>query len=520
MSNSPILFEKSDNFPKGYLISGWYHVFSIDDSLQSLSIFSKFDRKEILIQQLNLNQNTDKIHYVDYILDDVLFIYATKSQKSIGFFLNINLNQQNYILPPLVEFSLTSLTFHSNILSAFVPHKGSFVVVSKNGISCHDLYLNEYFSIRSLITSCRFVRNYLVYTDNLFLHACSIDLNDKNRVFFNKINSRQLNTLGNPLKLLALSHCLLIIFETSEKATVVQKVLLQSKKFDSITNISKYFLQNNEFSNISFNIFDNALLIYHRPTQKFTLIDMYDADDIQIFPPFDCEFPILEILDSSKAFSDEFMLDTRCNYQVINVTDLNIIAALFRRTNTLTHSIFLLSNLLKGSVDVETMNKIIQTIGPSARSPSTQIRFVKAIQFSGIVDPHLILLALLRYSKILGDDMIDDAKISVIQAAFHPYCRNTLKDMFSLWKLKMNDVIMKYIVTKLDESYWYGIEMFGDILKFAKICTDVGKSEIARKMIIKFVLDGGESSENFTEIRQNYISKFGEDPLIPMSQKQ
>ena len=81
--------------------------------------------------------------------------------------------------------------------------------------------------------------------------------------------------------------------------------------------------------------------------------------------------------------------------------------------------------------------------------------------------------------------------------------------------MKLNAHALRALVGKLDDNFAIGPESVQDVLVYADICIDVGKKEIAKKLILRFVLDRESSTLNIENVKQKYKEKFGEDALQP-----
>jgi hypothetical protein len=229
-----------------------------------------------------------------------------------------------------------------------------------------------------------------------------------------------------------------------------------------------------------FHVYDDALFATNRKT--FALFDI--CGDLQAIQIGD----ISTIgSDFQGIFGDFAVIGEKCfrirpNYDTIASENASLIAALFRRTEGLSTASGLLIEKLRDMKSVRQLRELVATVGPSARSPAAQVRFARAIQFSGIVNPHMILLGLMHFRDVLEGKMIEEAQIPLFEAMFHPACRHAIRDYF----LDGRDKLTRDTLAVVIQRYAGGEDDWKDAAEslesYEAVCRDVGnesRAEIA-----------------------------------------
>lgn len=516
---SIITQEAITEIPNGPAFSTSNGMIVIHQDFSKLTFFNKNFSKIVDIKSLNLVQGRDVIHYAGTFNKERIYIYASKNKIPTGFLIAIEEkelsgtlpSESSFSFPRCLSFSLSSIVFHRKILSSFVPFQDSFCIVSNDGISIHSISLKTLFSVTRYVSQCCFVNNFLLCTDRF--HVSIFRFAPETTPVL--IYSSQISELGSPVSMVALSHSLVLVYADSKQNAVIQKIPLLAQKPQNVISIQKYFTQDTKVSTLTFNVFEDALLVCDKKNNRTVLLDLIEDAEIQIGYPFSSENPIYCVYnDMACCPKKSFVL--MVHYEAIKLDDPKIIASLFRRSKALTRAITLFTQRLRESQTVESMKAVIDAIGPSATSAVAQIRFARAIQFSSIVDPHLITLALLRYSMILGTKMIDDARVCLFEAISHASCRNTLRNLLTVWNMKLNAHALRALVGKFNNDFVIDAENVSDVLAYADICIDFNKREEARKLILRFVLDEGKSALDLGTVRQKFIDHFGQDALQPV----
>ena len=524
-NNDSIISQEGINeIPNGPIFASNDSLFIVHEDFSQITYFSNFQNQIIDIKTAKLDPAKDSVNYVGFMNPEQVYMYATRNKIPTGFIFtlnqgepfistvnNTNLDGNSFKLPKTLSFSLSSLVFHRNILASFIPYSDCFCIISKEGLSIHSITLKTIYSFKQFITKCCFINNYLLFSDQFFISIFQFE-KDKLPVLKYK---NQINDLGAPHTILALSHSLILVYSDHNQNALLQKIPLLTQKTQNPISVQKYFTNDTNINTLTFNVLDDALLMCDLRNNRTVLLDLLDPEEIQIGYTFASENVIHSVYANSYGLCPKKMFKLKLHYEIIRDDNPKIIASLFRRQKALSHALSLLSQRLRNSKTVESMKDVVDTIGPSATSPVAQMRFVRAIQYSTIVDPHLILLAILRFSLILCNKMIDDTRVTLIEAVAHSSCKYTFRNLLNVWNMKLNAHALRAIVGKFDHSISVDAEHVEDVLVYADICIDCNKKEMAKKLFLRYILDEGKSSLDPNKVKQKFIDKFGEDPLEP-----
>ena len=521
---SIITQEDIQEIPNGPIFTSKEAMFLVHEDFTQITYFSKMKQQILDIKSTKLDPTRDSVKYVGLLNAEKVYIYSIRNKVPTGFLIslvqndiqvstqnNTGFGEQTFKLPKIVSFSLSSLVFHKQILTSFIPYPNCFCIVSKEGISIHSITLKTLYSFTTFISKCCFVDNFLLFTDRFFLSIFQFEAEKAPSLRYKK----QINDLGAPHSILALSHSLVLVFSDHTQNALLQKIPLFAEKQQNPISLQKYFTQDTNINTLTFNVLDDALLMCDLRNNRTVLLDILGSEEIQIGFPFASENVIHSVFNNTIGVCPKKMFKLKIHYETIKDDSPLVIAALFRRSAAIQQAVFLLSQRLRDSKTVESMKNVVDIIATSAISPVAQIRFVRAIQYSSISDPHLILLALLRFSIILGPKMIDDARIALIEAAMHSACKNTFRNLLNVWGIKLNAHSLRIIAGKSGHKILIDAENVEDVLVYADICIDFDNKEMARKLILRFVLDQGKSSLDLGSVRKKFMDKFGEDALQP-----
>jgi hypothetical protein len=400
--------------------------------LTTTASWSTFDLSELKISP------PDEIQSINFLQrDKSLFIYAVRKSVPSGFLLHLTPSQR------VQSFALNTILFHQTILAAFSPCENGICIVSKEGLTVHSNTLKHIFHIVTCVSSCCYYQNIvlLVAAPLVSLSAMKYDyerVNDTGQHQIKAAQSFHVPFWNEPIPhaIFVLSHSIILV---SGRPTKVFKIPLARVKLSQYSTCSRVVSPPDNFG---FSVFDDCLLVQNRETNECRLFDLFESDDI----PIGMEFlgpPIAAIHGSRLCPCDQAASEIRPNYDALRPQSVAMVSALFRRTDGIPAGMRLLREHFAALTKVQDLKGLIDTVGPFARSPLAQLRFVRAIQFSGVLNPHFIMLALLHYAKILGDDMVAEAKIPLVDTMCHQSVKFGLETLLGEWKMRLTPQILE-----------------------------------------------------------------------------
>jgi hypothetical protein len=198
---------------------------------------------------------------------------------------------------------------------------------------------------------------------------------------------------------------------------------------------------------------------------------------------------------SKLALFEEKVFDIDVNYASIVSGDEGLIAALIRRNGGESAAFDLLKVKLKYVGNTEHMKYLVGRIGPWIRSPLSQIRFTRAIQFSGITNPHLILIGLLTFVlplRLIGRDALDErAEVPLWEMMFHPSCRSAARGWMTWSGMRFNKVGLRTVLSLYgNNGFKIDVRQVTNILDYVEVCKEMGYLEMARKLLMRTRMTG------------------------------
>ncbi|OHT03674.1 hypothetical protein TRFO_28865 [Tritrichomonas foetus] len=572
--------------PKGKWIVNSNELYIVSDSLQQITYYSPDKNINYEISDFLLKvESTDDIYCINKIGENSLFVYGMRRNTPTGFIkhfpndspffidqdeTNSSFQKTNSFPPKTLSFALDSLYFHRRILFSFSPHCNAFVIVSKEGITYHNINHIVKFS---LIKEIDYVLNdgrYLYFSNNS--NAYILRFNDDFSI--TTIFDSPLTVYGNPFSFLSFSSFLLLIYKDQQLNTFcIHKISKEDnfiQNFQTLQNIIRVNEISKDFKKFIFLKYDNALLSVNKTNGSSFLIDFEEDNHFTLIgTEFFIDKEIRGILsnkNNNKVFAfcknpvnsqnrrlnnDQYnstnyksdknktanIYDNICkndknannvliddsqtnneirekeidcfkyytinhNYNNIISISMHMIAALFRRVDGLTPALNLLKKRLMETRNATKLIKLIEIIGPHASEPIAQLMFARAIQFSSIIDPHLILLGLVKFANVLGDKMIDEARIPLLETAIHPQCIHSINNLLCCGIIKLNKHSLNYLLSTCRKDVTIDPDLVEDILEYANVCIDLKMFKEANRLLLKAQLDGCYDKEKIEMMKQ------------------
>ena len=479
----------SRDLPRGKTFVRSYGVWIFSESLETLFLWTEDELREFQISDLRLTAS-DSIHSVDFIKsNEVIFIYATRNTTPTAFLVGLSTT------PRVLSVALDTITFHTTILDAFVPVEGAFCVVSVQGVSLHRMDLGHTFAVYNRISACCHDGPYLMVfsPEHKTLDISRFDPSGPSRTPVHRVTGwmypvpKQLVSLSNSLVLLSYDRSSDVILH---KCEFDGKLKTHQASFDI------------EFP--SFHPFDGGMIVSSLEKNRAVLVDVFDINHSKVGASFDWPLNMIGVCGSRWAVYDGVCREIVPNYGDIGDCTVEMISALFRRTGGVVTACAQLKRQLRNVKSVQEMKRIVQSIGPSVMKPDIQLRVAHAIQFSGIMDPHVILLGLLEFLQMLGNRAILETRKVVTKAMIHPLCRNAVGNLLAT-QFKMDMQMLRCVISECGDSLFIDISHVEDILDYAEVCIEFGQMRKAKRLLLRATLDENPAKERIEILKKKLV---------------
>lgn len=510
MNNSSILsFTNVESIPNGKMYSSNDVLCIFHENEPIMTYYTRDSTNSIPLKELDIDATTDRVISVDLYSDSRLFILSSKKNLPIAYFIAIK-NTEDSHLPRLMQVCCSAVAFHKKILNVFIPKRNVFCIISREGVSFHTLTLKTIYTSMTLVKRYSFVDNYLMLSTSRGVTILEIK-DDGTITDVLKDGKLQLSI---PITLLRHSDYLSLVY--IEKDENCQSIIFQKISFDGKLQqnikVSDVFDTEKTPDTYNYQTFDDTVLVYD-DEQNACIFDISTDKAIYLSQQFKLQQPISRIIFDNFGYNQNNKFKISFDFENIISTDPDVIGAVFRRTNSLSRALTLFSQTLKETSHIEDVKLLINATAPYAINSVAQVRYVRAIQFASIAEPHLILLALINTCMIMGNKMIDAAKNALFEILAHNECMFTMKNLIASWNMKLNEYALQILAPKLGEEIELAPEFVQDILVYADICIESDKPDIAKRLILRYIFDQMTSVRDIEEIRAKYLQKFGCDPI-------
>ena len=482
------------DLPKGKCFAASYGVWVLEESLETLFLCSESSQHEFDISDLELKAS-DVVHSIEFIrANEIIFIYATRNLTPTAFFVSVA--NAKGIVPKALAVALDTITFHTKIVDAFVPVDGAFCVVSQEGMSLHRMDLRDAASLYHSVVSCCHDRQFVMIfsPEGKTLEIYQFNEKGPTMTLVQEVTGWRYPV---PVQMIALSHSLALLSYDNSADVIIHKIPLDGT---GGTKLQTY--QRKVGVDVpAFHAFDDALIVSSRQHERAALIDVWDANHPEIGSLFEWPANMQGVSMSKYAVYEGKLLEIIPNYAAIENYTVEMIGALFRRTGGIASACALLSRELRSVKSVKQMKQIVQSIGPSVMNPDSQLRVAHAIQFSGITDPHLILLGLIEFHEMLGNKAILETRKIVVRAMIHPLCRNALSNLLAT-QFKMDLPMLRCVFQECGESLFIDISHVEDILDYAEVCIEFGQTEKAKTLLLRATLDENPDKPRIESLKE------------------
>jgi hypothetical protein len=460
----PLVFDSARDLPPAKSLISPTGIWSLAPDFSSVSHSDRILTRRVDLADLHLSAG-DCVHFVDFIeRGKTLFLYATRKSTPTGFFVRIA-ELESLPFPRVRSFALNSLTFHNRVLAAFTLAPPGICVVSSEGVTIHDMALFHLDSIVAPVSDCRFAGSHLVLWSARPPQLSLYELGSgKFRCCFESRRWRA----PFPEQLLVLSHS----FVLSSPGGLLAIARNAAGAEWTPIGISPYVWSRE----LKFCVYDDALFVTHG--RSFSLFDLADGTAVAIGEPSQVVPNFEGIYNSELAVATGKCFRIRATYESIPYRHgaSRLIAALFRRSDGLPAGVALLAKALREVSSVKELKDLIGAVGPSARSPAAQVRFARALQFSGPVNPHMVLLGLLHYREVLGE-LTEEAQLPLFEAMFHPLCRYAMRDFFMASAERFKKDALRVVMQRYGRQFEVPLEIADSVASYICVCESLADQE-------------------------------------------
>ncbi|KAH0795680.1 hypothetical protein GPJ56_000559 [Histomonas meleagridis] len=324
---------------------------------------------------------------------------------------------------------------------------------------------------------------------------------------------------GAPKQMVVLSDFIILLFADGNKVPQIEKI-------SSSGTVQKFPLQifniDINIDNLNFSVFDNAILVTDTKKNRSALLDFQDTEKYKVVGDvFDIKKGFKCIFDDTFSLFDNEIYEIKTNYEAIAQMKISkhLIAYLFRRRNGITSAVNMLIRRLKETCTSYQMKKLVKKIAPSLTSPVTQIRFVRALQFCGILNPQLLMIGMIEFYSIIGSEMTCEVKEAVFDIFTHNSCRNALIDLFNCRPslIKLDEEALRLLMRKCGTDMIIQPRNVDNLYEYAKVCIEFGMQKEAKKLILRVILDQNEISpdknmlDEIEDLKEKYQKRFQSD---------
>lgn len=507
-SNDFFQFHSETKFKEGAKIIKSDTLWCISADLSTFSFTTGQLSREISLHKLPLTQSTDQIISIGFLIKySKVFMFANFRQIPTLFILHLSLTNSNEI-EKFSFLTLSSLHFHNNIYEVFCPFENSICVVSREGISIHssnDLsVIFEKSAVFNPYLNCCFHKNVLAVTDSNSLAIYQFISKDQCKRLVkikqdkNKFIPKQLLVNDN--------HLFLIPMNTTTKFVIKHICLSPTMCHDK--TIESFILPNED---LKFSIYDKAILL--SSSTKTVFVDFLAQTSVSFgeLKGIPCSVFVNDNILYSYTNNNFYEFNT--NYRSIpDPCSFELISAIMRRKGSLQIALEKLEIAIKKheKVTSSTIDEIVSKIGTYATSPLEQIRFSQFLLYSGITNPHLILLAMIKYSKILDKKMIEEAKQPLFFLMTKDECAHLVPSLLASSNIKLDKKTMDFMLKANPVFYNLDISFFSDPAEFILACFESGRCEKAMDLLLREATRGVKN-EKLMNVIKMYVEKKGDN---------
>ena len=179
-----------------------------------------------------------------------------------------------------------------------------------------------------------------------------------------------------------------------------------------------------------------------------------------------------------------------------------------RRTNGMNNAFDRLLKKLQTAEESD-LEKIVKRVGPSAKDPIAQMKFSRLILFSGISDPHRIILLMIEYISILGEDMIDETWVPFLEIFAHSQTENLLVSAIKNNIIKLNSRTIHSLKLYFGEKMHVEENVYnaGNLIDLAYACINMKSYDDARLVITLAELSEKYSKEQMDQVKNEFTEK-------------
>ena len=507
------LFEKFP-LPAGTVFSRGRDFWIVSEDRQFALCIFEGERIEVSLEQLSLQKEHDVVKNIGMLENGKnVFVFVVKGKVPIMYVLSLETKRCDSI-------QLNCLYFHTHVLDVFSPYSGVFCVISEQGLSLHTMALDCIDSCRTRITRFCFGDNMVAYGSKGKLYIHHFIENGPSYLLLDSSS----DVFGFPKIIVTRNNVIYMIRDDNGYPVVLKMSFTPEERVHAchpnICNLKSLFSQPVNWNTLRLSLFDETSMILGDNDQSL-FIDINSTLPILVGT---LPAPSLLVVDNTLAAGLDKCYFMQPSYETIHLETLTgnseqilaLIGALFRRENGLNAGMNMLVQILK-DVKTEDMEKIILNIGVYASSPIAQMRFTRALQFSGVTNPHLVLRGLVRYSQGLASKLTDEARAPLLEVLCHKECVHSLHSLMRSSGAKLSPFSLRFMLPKLDPSFRIDPTIIEDVVDYVDICIDNNRDKEAKTLIFKCSMDRPGEERRIKSLAGKYVKKFGDTPSGSMS---
>jgi hypothetical protein len=464
----------------------------IRPDLQTLFCIQDGPPIPLTLSRLCLDPTTDTVTSIGFLTPDRdVFLFVARRKAPVLFFVRRDSDRFR-------SLALNSLSFHSNVLDTFSPYTGTFCIISREGLSLHTLDLDCLFELRFTVTGYCFWGEFIAAGS-----PASITIHQFASGSHYELLKFDPDVLGFPRMIYANNQVLTLV--SGSDPIVVHVIPYISKTTNCAFLPQKHILPQREDASVSF--YDDGLIVGTSSESHF--LDLLLPDHtiaIGTLP-----LPNAIVFGDDHVFSGSKYYRIAPDYEAIeNVESIEVVSALLRRRNGLHAAIHVLKDILSSVKSVDAIEQICRSVGRFAVSPVAQIRYTRALQFSGIKNIHLLLLALVEFVKTRKFVISNEALAPLLSLLTNEECKFLFGDLFRAWGMKLNRSAIVAIAKKFDDGFRIDQLFVEDPLDLADVCIQFGRAGQARSILMREVLNENPHVFRLAEVARQYIEAFGD----------
>jgi hypothetical protein len=517
MSRVPVFRVVSESpLPPGPAFLGRDSLWIVSPDLQLLTRIHSGGTSTRSISALALDASRDRVRNVGFLLPPTrIFLFVTRGSSPVLYFLRADSRALK-----IRSLALDFFSFHNCVLAVCSPYGGSFCVVSRQGLTVHDLDLDPIHEVRAPVSDCCFYGSAVVAgTREAFtVYQFASDGTRHDLIRF------PAESLGFPRMIFYNEQVMTIVCSSPGEPVCVHVFSYVPNRQNAAIMPQKHFFDEFlgggvEYDRLRMSFYDDGMVVAADEGSFFVDLHLNAMTIVIGTVPVQRAAVFLDGL----ACDDARLYRIEPDYEALQDATAEVIGALMRRSRGLHAAMGLLARALAQVASVEAMDRIAEGVGPFVISPVAQIRYARAIEFSGIPNIHLLVRALVDFYRIRREQITDEALVPLLHVLTHHDCRLFFGELFASSGAKLNKAAIRAIAGKFDEVFELNPQFAENLLDFAEVCIEFGRDRQARNLIMREVLLQTKplspaDRTRISAVARKYMDVFGDTKAGTMEQ--